>query len=434
MPVHGLPALVSLCSMSPHSSHREGNTDIPLDVIELIMEELAKDDDMEALKSCSLACRSFRSICQQHIFASIKFDFSKPPFENPLASRFRRLADRKPSIARYVRILQYIEVVDSKREAAVLRRFSHVKFFTLAFDVEDPSPLNPDPPPQDWNRTTVSLQTSFCSFIQANNITRLYLCNIENFPKSLLLYIPALSILSIYRVTVADSPPPFTFIGKQMPPRVSILNAQLGEDLPTVRDLLGSGFAESSSMVDIRHLKQFIARTDDQPAAMEIIGQILKATESIEKLMLSGNYPELNCVGNIASALSPSSLQTLKMIGLSPLLESSDADPYLNLTKELEEISGRNVLEELVFDIAIDTDRDYTPDPGQWAQLDVALSMADGFPLLRHVRVTTTLYCYCHLGHQEIVRKMWDIGRNGFPRLVAAEQVEFIFNAQVELL
>lgn len=415
-------------------SHHEGKIDIPLDIIELIMEKLAEDKDMEALKRSSLTCRSFRSICQQHIFATIKLDFSKPPFENPLASRFRQLADRKPFIASYVRTLEYVDLVGSRREAPVLRQFSRVNAFTFGF--KDEFPLRSGPPKQDWDKAPTSLQSSLYSFIQANNITQLYLFNIGNFPKYLLLHLPALSLLGICRVNFTDSSPSATFIGNEVTPKLSFLIAQLGQDLLTVRDLLGWGLANSRSMIDIRRLKQFVARTEDQPAAMRIIGQLLKATESIESLMLSGRSPTLNCLGSIASALSPKSLKTLKTIGLSLMLQSVDIDPYLGLTKELEAISGRNVLEQIVLDIAIsiDTDRHYTISPRKWGELDVVLSVADGFPLLHRLEVTITLHCYCHLGHQESLEKVWDIGRSEFPRLVAAGKVEFIFDARIELL
>jgi len=149
---------------------------------------------------------------------------------------------------------------------------------------------------------------------------------------------------------------------------------------------------------------------------------------------LAGHSPALTCLGNIASALSPGSLKTLKLIQFSPMLDSADEDPYLDLTRELEAISGRNVLEEIIIDIDIETDDTCTTDPTKWAQLDDILSMANGFPFLRHVDVKVTSWCYCGLGHKEFLEKMWDIGQNEFSRLVAAKQVEFTFNAQVELI
>jgi hypothetical protein len=116
------------------------------------------------------------------------------------------------------------------------------------------------------------------------------------------------------------------------------------------------------------------------------------------------------------------------------MLESADEDPYLDLTRELEAISGRNVLEEIIIDIDIETDDTCTTDPTKWAQLDDILSMANGFPFLRRVDVKVTFWCYCGLGHEEFLEKMWDIGQNQFSRLVATKQVEFTFNTQVELI
>jgi hypothetical protein len=155
---------------------------------------------------------------------------------------------------------------------------------------------------------------------------------------------------------------------------------------------------------------------------------------SLSSLPFSGHSPALTCLGNIAGALSPGSLKTLKTIQFSPMVESAEEDPYLDLTKELEAISGRNVLEEIIIDIDIETDHTCTTDPAKWAQLDEILSMANGFPCLRRVDVKVTFWCYCGLGHKEFMEKMWDIGQNEFSRLLAANQVEFTFNAQVELI
>lgn len=428
-----------------HYNHHQANPDIPLDVVELIMKELAKDDDMETLQSCSLACRHFRSICQQHIFAAIKLDFSKRPFKNPLASRFRRLVDRNPSIARYVRSLDYVELFDSKRGAPVLRRFNHVNSFTFGFNNFDPL----FPPRQDWDRMSMSLKTSLCCFIHANNIVELHLFNIENLPMSLLLHFPALSLLDIYQVNVVDSSLPVTFPGKEVTPRLSSLTVRAGT-LLTVWDLLGS---ESGSIIDLRQLKELSVCTQEELGAMEIIHYILRTTENIETVRLAGTLvsfalpmsslsslpflghsPALTCLGNIASALSPGSLKTLKLIQFSPMLDSADEDPYLDLTRELEAISGRNVLEEIIIDIDIETDDTCTTDPTKWAQLDDILSMANGFPFLRRVDVKVTSWCYCGLGHKEFLEKMWDIGQNEFSRLVATKQVEFTFDVQVELI
>ena len=267
----------------PHYRHLQANLDIPLDVVELIMEELAKDEDMEALKSCSLACRHFRSICQQHIFATIELDFSKRPFKNPLAPRFRRLVDRNPSIARYVRSLNYVELFDSKRGAPVLRRFSRVHSFTFGFSDRDPL----FPPQQDWDRISMSLKTCLCSFIHANNIVELYLFNIENFPMSLFLHFPALSFLEIYQVNVVDSSLPVTFAGKEVTPKLSSLNVRAGS-LLTIWDLLGSGLAESSSIIDLSQLEQLTVCTQEELGAMEIINHILRTTENITTVRLSG--------------------------------------------------------------------------------------------------------------------------------------------------
>lgn len=402
------------------------NLEVPLDIVELIMEELAKEEDIETLKTCSLACRHFRPICQRRIFAAISLDFSKRHFrKNPLAPRFRRLVDRNPSIVGYVRSLDYVDLFDSKRGAPVLRRFRHIKSFTFGFNDYDPL----FPPQQDWEKMTISLRTSLHFFIQANNIVELCLFNIQNLPMSFLLHFPALLLLDMFQVAVAHAPFPITFPGKRVVPKISSLIVRTGS-LSTVWELLGEGGMESGSILDLTNLSELSVSSEDSNA-MEIVRHILKTTENIKTVSLSGEYPALNCLGNITSVLTSGSLRTLKTIQLSPLLETANEDPYLDLTKELEVIAGKNVLEQIILDINIETDSTCSTDPTKWAYLDNVLSSKDGFPFLHRVEVKITFWCYCEGDHEEFLRKMWDIGRNKFPWLASAKQIEFKFDVIV---
>jgi len=115
------------------------------------------------------------------------------------------------------------------------------------------------------------------------------------------------------------------------------------------------------------------------------------------------------------------------------MLETAHEDPYLNLTKELEAIAGKNNLEQIVIDIGVETDRVCTTDPTKWAQLDDVLSIDNGFPFLRCVEVTIAFWAQWN-NHEEYLQKMWDIGRNAFPWLVAAKQIEFKFDVKVRFI
>jgi hypothetical protein len=65
------------------------------------------------------------------------------------------------------------------------------------------------------------------------------------------------------------------------------------------------------------------------------------------------------------------------MMKFSPLLETADEDPYLNLTKELESIAGKSTLEQITIDIDVQTDQPYTKDP---TSLTTSYPMTTGFP------------------------------------------------------
>jgi len=426
----------------PYYSGDEAGLDIPLDVVELIMQELARKKDLETLKACALASRSFRSTCQQHIFATVKLDFSKQ-----LTPQFWRLLQQTPAIGGYVRNLGYIDAVNnnSTSGAPILGQLHLVNSFKFGF-----KDSNSGPREQDWEEMNKSLRTSLCRFIHANNIVELYLFNIKNLPMSFLLHFPALSSLNVHQVRIADSPLPITFPSQEVIPRLSSLFVQFGS-LITLRKLLGSGKVASRSILDLTQLNELSVQAEE-PGAMELIKCILKTTENIKIMTLQGkvcfirpslpsfnflslgSYPDLDCLGNIASVLGSRSLKTLKTIRLYTTLESGDQDPYLHLTKEFEVIAGQNFLEQIIINIEVEMGETCTTDPSKWAQLDGVLSTANGFPFLRCVEVKIVIPYCCRIDHvnEKFVEEIRAVGESGFSWLVAAKQIEFAFDVRLE--
>ena len=103
----------------------------PLEIEEMILDHLAKDD--EALKTCSLVCRAFLFICRKYIFKNIviKNDDRSP---TSTTHAFERLLRETPEIADYIRKLDYtIRVVDltSPTLEESLKRISRLEFLTV---------------------------------------------------------------------------------------------------------------------------------------------------------------------------------------------------------------------------------------------------------------------------------------------------------------
>ena len=102
----------------------------PLEIEEMILDHLAKDD--EALKTCSLVCKAFLSICRKYIFRSIvlKNDHKSPTTH---ASAFERLLRETPEIADYIRKLHYtIRVADlTPTIQESLKRISKLEFLSV---------------------------------------------------------------------------------------------------------------------------------------------------------------------------------------------------------------------------------------------------------------------------------------------------------------
>ena len=97
--------------LSPNSQFLTGMPSIifPLEIEEMILDILGEDDDGHlALKSCSLVCRAFLSICRKHIFGRIVLNGYRSrnlPRTTPHA--LERLLRETPEIADYIRKLEY---------------------------------------------------------------------------------------------------------------------------------------------------------------------------------------------------------------------------------------------------------------------------------------------------------------------------------------
>jgi len=399
-----------------------GCTMVPLDVIEIIMEILAGNNDVASLKTCSLACRAFSGVCQKHIFSSIELNSTKRPSKQP-ARRFKRLLDKNPSIAGYVRSLDYVSHFDSQRGPPILQRLHRVNNFTFGFNDYETFMEGK----QDWEKIRPSLKSSLATFIQSNSIVELSLLNIKNLPVTILMYFPHLLRLGLQNVSVADIPLPKGFYKpKKAPNLVSIWirNSSLGP----IRKYLQPGV---TPILDLTRLEDLSVVLEDGRTGIDVIKHILMPSENLKSLSFSGAYPDLDFMGNFASVLTSGSLKTLKTVKVFPMLETEETDPYIHFTQELEQIAGKNVLETLLFEIDIETDRRCTTESSRWAQLDLVLSQPNAFPFLRRVELKISIWRWSR-PTDEFQARLEEIGGNDFMGIRANKAFGFKFEVIIE--
>ncbi|KAF8954250.1 hypothetical protein BDZ97DRAFT_492293 [Flammula alnicola] len=399
---------------------------VPLDVIEVIAQELANDKDMASLKACSLVCREFVRICRYHIFFDIRLaDSSTYLARAPPVRRLKKLLDRNPSIAGYVRSLDYVSRFNPKRSTPVLMHLNRVRSFKFGFT--DYNPYGGDQ--QEWEKIPSPLRSSFCSFIQSNNIVKLQLYSISRLPITIFMHFPSLTTLTLGNISVLDSPHTPDFHTPETSMKLVVL-CVLEDCLGAMRKLLAVRNSAMKPLLDLTGLEEFSIMVEK--AGMDVIGRVIAPSEKLRSLSISGLSPDLDCRGHIAEYISLRSLQTLKNFALSRMIEEVGDDPYVHLVEELDEIAGKNVLEELILDIGIDTDCMCTTETSRWSSLDRVLSSPGAFPFLRRVDVSVTTWQWVH-DYAQLHEKLRDIGSNLFPGL-RNKSIEFSFEVVHEFI
>ncbi|CAA7269171.1 unnamed protein product [Cyclocybe aegerita] len=399
---------------------------IPLDIIELIMEQLANDGDTmstRALKASALACRAFLLICRKHIFSSIRLDGQEGDWS---IHEFKRILERNPAVARYVRKLHYFNDFSSKRGPRILRHLRRVRELTIgSVDRMEYSPSR-----KDWKTFSPPFRQSLRYFIQYNDIVALSLVSISNLPMYILWSFPNLVDLELFNVAVAGETWPKKFKGSERPPELSILRVRHWS-IRAMQDILCAVEGGASQVCDLSGLQDLYLETEDGRGgrSLDCINSILRSSRSLRTLELT-IYPGLICLETLSQNLTEGSLKTLKKITIGPVIDGPSLDPYLHFTQVLEQISGRNSLEEIIFDIQIDTDRHCTVEPTTWEQIDTVLS-GKGFPSLRRVLIQVTIAWYSP-GHHEFHSGVESLGITAFSQLMENKEVDFDFVVKLE--
>jgi len=206
-----------------------------------------------------------------------------------------------------------------------------------------------------------------------------------------------------------------------------VKNSNIG----TLIKLPASEVLRAGPMLDLTGLEKFEFGIDEDPTAMDVVRLVLKLTESLRFLALSGSHPDIDLLRALSSDLNHGSLQTLKTVGLYPMLETQEQDPYLNLITELKQIAGRNIIEEIILRISIETDRRCTTDASRWNQLDRVLSQGGSFPFLRSVEIKVIIH-HWYREVAEFQSRLEEIGTSCFPWLRDNQDVQFNFEVTVE--
>jgi len=389
---------------------------LPLDIIEIIADDIAEDDDTDSLKSCSLVSSAFRDIFRKHLLSTIHLDLSRGRPKEPPQCRSKEY----PCVADYVRTLTFTthERHTSRKRGggSILRHFHRVQSFIFVYKLSSGN--------QTWETMPVYLKSSLTSFIRGNAIMELHLYGIRDIPAVFFLQLPHLKYLELYDITVSD------FVPSEQhslfhPLRLKSFRSHFSRTSPLL----------DSQIFDLEGLEEITMAFDDMSNDtfddMSVGKRFMQASDMLKTITFQGLHPKLDSRGNIADALTSDSLRTLKNLNYYPMLSGVSNDPYHNLTHELERMSGQNVLETILLEIDVETDCRCTIDHVRWSQLDRVLAQQNGFPFLRRVPIKITLAQFM-MDYTELKERLLEIGDQCFPSLKQNKVVEFSFEVEID--
>jgi hypothetical protein len=125
-----------------------------------------------------------------------------------------------------------------------------------------------------------------------------------------------------------------------------------------------------------------------------------------------------------AEVVTPS-LQRLKRVHLSFIIDEDSEDPLAGLCEELEEISGKNRLEsiEILINLRLKADEDYyTGDT--WGKLERVL-LQPGWPMLKHVSLSIII---CRENNSPIKAALERLRETQFVGLMSSKNLDFRFS------
>ncbi|KAF8968048.1 hypothetical protein BDZ97DRAFT_1800624 [Flammula alnicola] len=351
---------------------------IPLDVVEVILDTLACEDefgDFTVLKACSFTCRAFLPLCRKHIFASITIN--KPNFwrfapPSPKTKMLRKLLVTMPEIAGYVRKLRFGIRLGSfgKQDfiglPEILTRLTRLNSLILLYYGHGFEKL-------DWKIMPLPMTDAMFCLMNLPTLTSLELKYFKNFPISALLPRARLQHLNIEFFDIAEVDDAFPAILPVAPIQLEdyTFGAQCGIG---PKGILESRRSDGQLIFDLTNLKKITAYCyviED----MDVTETILRRNTHLTMIHLSvGN---LVTFSGFAAMITPS-INTLKKLSFEISVYPTDC-LLAGLGNELEKMAGRNVLEDLAIRVFVGCKIG-----DEWGGLDRVLSNS-GWPALRRV-------------------------------------------------
>ncbi|KIM49924.1 hypothetical protein M413DRAFT_439052 [Hebeloma cylindrosporum] len=183
----------------------ESTLDIPLEILELIIDEVAHRNDKETLKTISLSSRRFVDHCQKKLFHTIDLA-DKCIYGEDYYRRLHRILSQRPKFCSYVRDLRLVDsyVWDQSKDwvwlaneesiCDVLGILPNLHSFSLTFKTGQPK----------WTSFNSYLRQALLDLAKRPSIVRYSLNRISDFTPSLLVTLLMVKNLELHDVQMNE--------------------------------------------------------------------------------------------------------------------------------------------------------------------------------------------------------------------------------------
>jgi hypothetical protein len=265
---------------------------IPFDVYELIIDNLAEDDEgLTTMSACSLVSHGFLPLARKHIFASVEINNPYAPQyrrPSPTVDMFVRQIQRTPEIVEYIRNMDYCitphDYLNMSSFLCTLCKLTKLKSLSIWRQYRG----------LKWNTQNWPLRPALLYLTQLPTLSYLKLHDIENFPASVLIHGSSLKHLAIHFTDFAEKDlMPLTTA--PLPPKSVCLREYTAgpQSASATKKLSQAKRPDGLPIVDFTNLTKVTANCSMQKD-IEAIQTLLIQTEQLQNIDLTSKLLPLS--------------------------------------------------------------------------------------------------------------------------------------------
>ncbi|KAF9478857.1 hypothetical protein BDN70DRAFT_722764 [Pholiota conissans] len=357
---------------------------IPLDIIEVIIYNLAQIDDPKrtSLWACARTCRHLLHVCRRYIFWAIELsddDLSLPHKESP--SGIQKLLESTPEIATYTRSMHF-RISGSTHPnlenfgdlSRILNNFTLIQVLYVKSELEAPAMA-------DWNVIPECLREVIVNLMKVPTLLTVSLSGISNFPVETLAHCINMRSLLIKFVTPANNA-----ISTPSNTRPITLREYGGpmKSGGAMKKLISLKGANGQPVFDFQYVDHCTAYSQDMED-VEAVQWILQRSTRMTYFGLTVLEPSNFSHFSETLFRAPG---TLTRIFFRCIASLNSQSPLNGLPGQLDDIRQQpNVLEE----VGMNFRHSYPLEPNnEWNELDNTLN-GSGWPSLKIVSIHITI-------------------------------------------